>query len=87
MSKTDQPLGERLDAVVGIPSICPLVSHSEIQAHAPSHHEHREGITRVVDVASMGRGYIHYRGVCPIGAKVSFRAHAVHEEATAFARW
>ena len=87
MSKTDQPLNEGLDAVVCIPSICPLVSKSEIEAHAPGHHEHRKRITCVVDVAGMGRGYIHHRSVSTIGTKVSFRAHAIHEKAAALARW
>jgi hypothetical protein len=38
-------------------------------------------------LAGMGRGNIDDRSVSAIGAKVSFRAQAVHEKATAMARW
>ena len=50
MSKTHQPLHKRFDAVVCIPSIFPLVSKPEIEAHPRGHHEHRKRLTGVLDL-------------------------------------
>src|ERR1700735_29782 len=85
MGKTNQPLYERLEVVVRIKSIGPLVSESEIEAHPPCHHQQRKGLTRIIDLAGMCRGYIHHRGICAIGAKISLGADAVHEKTAALA--